>query len=96
LKAGKKPSHRARPEKITAFCENVKASPHGPQPKSPPRGVIVSEVERREDGWWITGLPEDVGDCGPYDTKASAEDDRRGMERFTKYEGKEGYLTVDY
>jgi hypothetical protein len=36
--------------------------------------------------WWILGLPcstpDDTDRCGPYDTKAEAVDDRRGLERF--------------
>jgi hypothetical protein len=55
----------------------------------------VSIVEQRDDGWWITGLPEDIGNCGPYDTKASAEDDRRGMERFLKFSERVGFVTSD-
>ena len=30
--------------------------------------------------WWITGL--ECGPLGPYDTKAEAEDDRKGVARF--------------
>ena len=42
---------------------------------------------RRTDGWWIEGVPHYEADgqthasCGPYQTKAEAEADRRGMER---------------
>lgn len=39
-------------------------------------------LRKRADGWWIEGLPEDTPDCGPYETKAEADDDRRGLERF--------------
>lgn len=31
--------------------------------------------------WWILGCP-DVDQCGPYQTRAEAEDDRRGIARF--------------
>ena len=37
-------------------------------------------IERRPDGWWIVGY--ECGDCGPYSTKAEAEQDRRGMRRW--------------
>ena len=36
------------------------------------------EIEKRKNGWWITGVP-DTDDCGPYDRKTDAESDRRGM-----------------
>lgn len=38
------------------------------------------ELEKRKDGWWITNMP-DGGECGPYDTKAEAADDKRGLKR---------------
>lgn len=40
--------------------------------------------------WWIDGVPPFVANgqtfasCGPYDTRAEAEDGRRGLERFYK------------
>lgn len=46
------------------------------------------------DGWWIVEVPE-CCDCGPYDTKAEAESDMRGLKRFEKYEDKPGYVTGD-
>jgi len=47
---------------------------------------------KRKDGWWITGMPECDGcevcencgaqdDIGPYETKAEAEEDRKGLAR---------------
>ncbi|MCP4900012.1 MAG: hypothetical protein GY906_23840 [bacterium] len=54
----------------------------------------MPEVEKRADGWWIAGL-QDVLDCGPYSTKAEAESDRRGIERFLKYENRKGFMSVD-
>jgi len=35
---------------------------------------------KREDGWWVTGIP-DCDDCGPYKTKDDAEETRRGLQR---------------
>jgi hypothetical protein len=35
---------------------------------------------KRDDGWWVTEIP-DCDDCGPYATKADAEDTRRGLQR---------------
>jgi len=49
---------------------------------------------KREDGWWIVDVPN-APDCGPYDSKREAEDDRRGMERFEKFEDRPGFVTVD-
>lgn len=43
-------------------------------------------LQRRTDGWWIVDTPQDVDEMGPYDTKADAQDDLRGVERFFKYE----------
>jgi hypothetical protein len=53
---------------------------------------------KRKDGWWITNLPEcnecevceeceSIQDVGPYNTKAEAEDDRKGLAR-TERSGK--------
>ena len=44
--------------------------------------------------WWITGDDED-GPCGPYDTKAEAESDRKGLIRFNRYEDNPEYVTTD-
>jgi hypothetical protein len=52
-------------------------------------------VEQRSDGWWVTGLPDDTPDVGPYDTKAEAESDRRGMSRFYRQSDKPGFMTAD-
>ena len=41
----------------------------------------MAKLEKRSDGWWVTELPEGIEDCGPYPTKASADEDRRGMLR---------------
>lgn len=51
-------------------------------------------VEQRPDGWYILGLPE-TDPCGPYDTRAEAESDRRGLERTEKYGHLPKYWTVD-
>lgn len=51
------------------------------------------QLVHREDAWWI----EDYGEFyGPYDTKKEAEEDRRGLIRFYKNEGKKGYVTTDH
>ena len=44
----------------------------------------MAESVKRGDGWWVQGLPDGIEDCGPYSTKASAEEDRRGMLRTIK------------
>lgn len=38
------------------------------------------ELERRSDGWWILGF--ECGPVGPYETKAEAQEDQRGLVRF--------------
>lgn len=49
---------------------------------------------RRPDGWWITGQP-DTPDCGPYTTRAEADDDRRGLERFARWGHKRAFVTCE-
>lgn len=44
------------------------------------------EVVRKDGSWWITNTGSEVGDFGPYETKAQAEDDARGIKAFHKYE----------
>ena len=36
-------------------------------------------LARREDGWWIVGIPPEMG---PYDVKADAVEDMHGCKRF--------------
>jgi hypothetical protein len=50
-------------------------------------------IIRRRDGYWITNIPE-CQDCGPYERKADAEEDRRGLERFFRDGEKPGYATT--
>jgi hypothetical protein len=45
---------------------------------------IKLKLVKRPDGWWITNLPEGFDDCGPYDTRVEAEEDRAGVERTLK------------
>ena len=52
------------------------------------------DTEKREDGWWITGVP-DCEPCGPYKTRAEAMDDLRGLRRFFKYGHLRHYVTTD-
>ncbi len=54
------------------------------------------EIEQRgKHSYWITNLPDGDPDCGSYDTRAEADDDRRGLERFFKHGHKRGYVTSD-
>ncbi len=39
---------------------------------------------KRDGKWWVTEVPESE-DCGPYDTKAEAEEGRVGLERTEKW-----------
>jgi len=54
----------------------------------------MSVTEKREGEWWVTGILG-VEDCGPYSTRADAESDRRGMERFLKYAEQRDFFTTD-
>ena len=45
---------------------------------------IKLKLEKRDDGYWITGHP-DWEACGPYDTRAEADDDRKGLQRTIDY-----------
>jgi hypothetical protein len=52
--------------------------------------------KKRGDEWWIHGLPDmDPFGVGPYGTKADAEADARGLERFYKNADKPGFVTTD-
>jgi len=49
---------------------------------------------KRKDGWWITDIPESE-DCGPYETKSEAEDDRKGLARTEKNMDKRDFWTCE-
>ena len=49
-------------------------------------------TERRGNEWWIIDPTGAMDDMGPYQTKADAESDRRGVERF---EDRPGFITSD-
>ena len=53
------------------------------------------ELQQRDDGWWIINVPDTVTECGPYPTKAMAEDSRRGLARFFKYCDEPGFVTCE-
>jgi hypothetical protein len=58
--------------------------------------VPKMRCKKRDGEWWILGVPEmDPEGCGPYGTKADAEDDMHGMERFYEHYDEPGYFTVD-
>jgi hypothetical protein len=42
------------------------------------------KLDKREDGYWITGYPG-CDECGPYNTRAEADDDRCGLERTLEF-----------
>ena len=48
-------------------------------------------------GWWVLDATGEILDapCGPYSSRAEAEDDRRGLERSEKYGDKPGYASAD-
>lgn len=45
--------------------------------------------------WFVKGDGSDDRVIGPYRTRAEADDDRRGLERFDKYSQQPGYVTTD-
>ena len=52
------------------------------------------KVIKKPDGYWVTKIP-DCEPCGPYATKADAEDTQRGLERFFKYHDEPGFITCE-
>jgi hypothetical protein len=38
-------------------------------------------------------MPDGEPDCGPYNSKAGADEDRVGMTRFFRYHNETGYMT---
>jgi len=52
------------------------------------------EIKRLGLHWFITGN-EEIGIMGPYETKAEAESDRRGIMRTIRYENEPGFMTSD-
>ncbi len=53
------------------------------------------EVFPFDDGFWIIGPDLEI-ECGPYDTEAEAEDDRKGMQNFLDHCDEPGYyMSVD-
>ncbi len=37
------------------------------------------ELQKRPDGWWIVNVPDSVTECGPYATRAEADETRWGL-----------------
>jgi len=52
------------------------------------------KLVKRDDGWWIAEVPGG-GDCGPYATKAEADEDRRGLERTEKNKDRRSFFTSE-
>lgn len=52
------------------------------------------QIEKRDDGWWIKANSIS-DDCGPYETRAEADEDRGGLERTLKYIDEPGFWTSD-
>jgi hypothetical protein len=49
-------------------------------------------LEKRDDKWWIVGGEIDMG---PYDTKVSADDDRKGLQRTERYGDEPGFACIE-
>ncbi len=54
-----------------------------------------SEIEQREDGWWVVVANDGVDVIGPYSTKQEATEAQRGLSRFLRYEHEPGFITVE-
>lgn len=50
---------------------------------------------RRVGKWWIVADDPDFADCGPYETRREADDDRRGLERTARYGHERRFWTVE-
>jgi len=57
------------------------------------RDIPTYRLIRRSTLWWIEGLTD--GLVGPYESKADAERDRRGMERLERYGDRPGFVTSE-
>jgi hypothetical protein len=62
-----------------------------PEPK--PNDTPTLTVARRAGDWWVLGDPS--GDLGPYDKKAEAVDDRRGLLAFYRHGHRRGFVTTE-
>jgi hypothetical protein len=50
------------------------------------------EVKRMGQSWWVIG---GEGPIGPYNNKAEAEETRKRLNRFERYEDEPGYITCE-
>jgi hypothetical protein len=66
-------------------------APHGTRPADNEIQMKL-KLEKRVDGWWITGYPGGE-DCGPYLTKAEADEDRHGLERTLEHGHEKDFWT---
>ena len=55
----------------------------------------MMHCKKRGKEWWITDVPDVPEGCGPYDTKAEAEEDMRGLARSLQNADTPGYFTTD-
>jgi hypothetical protein len=53
------------------------------------------QIVRREDGYWITDMPFDDPDQGPYDTKADAMESARMLKQFYLHRNDRSFFTTD-
>ena len=57
----------------------------------------MTEIIKKSDGWWITGLPDETcPEAGPYDTKAEAEENDRGMRRYARWGQDPKFWSIDW
>jgi hypothetical protein len=56
---------------------------------------VTLELDKRDDGWWITGFPLGFEDHGPYGTKQEANEDRLGLQRTLKQWDERGFWKAE-
>ena len=54
--------------------------------------VSTMPITHRGGGWWIDDAGEDTG---PYDTRREAQEARRGLRRFYRYQNQPGFVTSE-
>jgi hypothetical protein len=52
------------------------------------------DLHKANDGWWIVDVP-DTQPCGPYETRAEAASDMRGLRRFFRHGDDPEFLTTE-
>lgn len=51
---------------------------------------------RRGNVWWVTGGGDELEEMGPYRTRAEANEDRRGVQRYLRNCNRRNFVTVTH